>query len=94
MESDGCDRGIIGQVILLPHGLVLDERAVFLEQPSMISQMIRKHFVVAAYERKPFWTGWITNRLSIDRNTQVIIAIEHCVQIWNIVALVVLEADA
>jgi hypothetical protein len=56
--------------------------------------MIRKDFIVAAYEWKTFWAGWITYRLSIDCDTEIIVTIKDCIKIWNVIALVVLEADA
>jgi hypothetical protein len=55
--------------------------------------MIREDLIVAAYERKACWAGWIPNTLTIDCDANVFIAIQHSVQVFEVLAFGILQSD-
>jgi hypothetical protein len=52
--------------------------------------MIWEYFVVASYKWETFWTGGVANWLAIDCDANIFVAIEYCIKVWQVVALVVL----
>jgi hypothetical protein len=72
-------------VISLTHRFVFDERAIFLEKTSVIAEMIGEDFVIAAYERKSFRSGWITDGLAVDCDSKVLVGVQYRIQIREIV---------
>jgi hypothetical protein len=56
--------------------------------------MIRKHLVVTSHERKPLWTRGIPDGLAINCDTNVLIAIQHSIYVWQVLPSQVLQTDA
>jgi hypothetical protein len=52
--------------------------------------MIWKHFIVASYKWETFWAGRVANCLPIDCDANVVVTVEYRIQVWQVVALVVL----
>jgi hypothetical protein len=56
--------------------------------------MIRKYFVVASYEWKALWARGISDGLAINCDTNVLIAIQYSIYVWQILPSQVLQTDA
>jgi hypothetical protein len=52
--------------------------------------MIWKHFIIASYKWKTFWTGGVADWLTVHCDANVLVAVEHCIQIWQVVSLGIL----
>jgi hypothetical protein len=52
--------------------------------------MVGEDFVVTSYEWETFRTGGIANRLAIDCDTEVFVAVEYGIKIWDVVSFGIL----
>jgi hypothetical protein len=56
--------------------------------------MIWKHFIVASHNWETFGARRIANCLPIDCDANIFVTVEHCIQVWQVVALVILQSNA
>jgi len=57
-------------------------------------KVIREDLVVASNEGKTLWACGIPNGLTINSNANLFIAVQHSVQVWEIISLGILQRDA
>lgn len=57
-------------------------------------KVIGEDLVVASNERKTLWACGIPNGLTINSNANLFIAVQHSVQVWEIISLGILQRDA
>ena len=56
-------------------------------------KVIGEDLVVASNERKTLWACGIPNGLTINSNANLFIAVQHSVQVWEIISLGILQRD-